>query len=335
MNAVSQAEIARYVEAVRAALADLSPKERDDLLEDLPDHLAEVAAEGEGSLAERLGPPAAYAAELRASAGLAPPGGQKLAERLTTVVGMVRGRLNSADTKVGPIVGYARASEFLRLLRPAWWVLRGYLAAMVFAYAFLGEYDGRGLLPRVSGNVLFGFGFLVLCVLASIWLGRHSPGFGRWPRWLVIAGSAVVVLAAFAWLVDVDRDARNSGYYYEPASSNPYDHINDVYVYDSNGWLLTGVRLFDQDGQPIQLGTVYCGVDWSESEPMQIPPYPRCPERAPWGAQPGPGPAPDATPEPTAPEPAGSAQPASPAPTGSPTPTPTSTSPAPTGSPIG
>ena len=47
--------------------------------------------------------------------------------------------LNRADVRVGPVIGYAKASEFLILLRPAWWVLRGYLVAMAIDYLF----DGR------------------------------------------------------------------------------------------------------------------------------------------------------------------------------------------------
>ncbi|HEY2947781.1 MAG TPA: hypothetical protein VGJ53_05180 [Micromonosporaceae bacterium] len=37
-------DVARYVERVRAALADLPANQREELLEELPDHLAEVAA---------------------------------------------------------------------------------------------------------------------------------------------------------------------------------------------------------------------------------------------------------------------------------------------------
>ncbi len=58
--------------AVRAALSDLPAPARDQLLADLEDHLAEVAAESEQSLTERLGAPEAYAAELRAAYGAAP-----------------------------------------------------------------------------------------------------------------------------------------------------------------------------------------------------------------------------------------------------------------------
>jgi hypothetical protein len=54
---MTEQEIAGYVERVRQALADLPPTVRDELLEDLPEHLAEVAAEDAGAFAERLGPP--------------------------------------------------------------------------------------------------------------------------------------------------------------------------------------------------------------------------------------------------------------------------------------
>jgi uncharacterized membrane protein len=65
--------VARYAAAVRAAVADLGDEERAQLLDDLEAHLQEVAAESGAPLTERLGPPEAYAAELRAAYG-APPG---------------------------------------------------------------------------------------------------------------------------------------------------------------------------------------------------------------------------------------------------------------------
>ena len=50
MTTTVQDEINLYVFAVRAALGDLPESLRDELLEDLPEHLAEVLADGEGSL---------------------------------------------------------------------------------------------------------------------------------------------------------------------------------------------------------------------------------------------------------------------------------------------
>ncbi|MGH3101424.1 MAG: HAAS signaling domain-containing protein, partial [Thermoleophilia bacterium] len=64
MNDTIAGEVASYATAVRAACADLPGPDRELLLEDLEDHLQEVAAEAGGPLEERLGRPEAYAAEL-------------------------------------------------------------------------------------------------------------------------------------------------------------------------------------------------------------------------------------------------------------------------------
>src|SRR5437660_9913463 len=62
-------DVASYASAVRTALAPLPDAERESLLEDLENHLAEVASESDLSLQERLGPPEDYAAELRSAYG--------------------------------------------------------------------------------------------------------------------------------------------------------------------------------------------------------------------------------------------------------------------------
>ena len=123
MNTTARDDVSAYVEAVRAALADLPAATRDELLEDLPEHLAEVQDEDTGSLADRLGTPEAYAAELRATADLAAP--DEPEDRYAEWRDTVLSRLRAADTWIGPSIGYERASEFFILLRPAWWVLRG------------------------------------------------------------------------------------------------------------------------------------------------------------------------------------------------------------------
>ena len=60
--------VAAFVAQVRARLGDLTEEEREELLGGLEADLAERLAEGE----TELGDPAAYAAELRAAAGLEP-----------------------------------------------------------------------------------------------------------------------------------------------------------------------------------------------------------------------------------------------------------------------
>ncbi len=47
-------DVTRYVDAVREALSDLPAAQRDELLDDLTQHLQEVAAEGDAPLSVRL-----------------------------------------------------------------------------------------------------------------------------------------------------------------------------------------------------------------------------------------------------------------------------------------
>ena len=64
--------VAEYLSALRTELADLAPEERDDLLSEVEPSLLEAAADDDEPIAARLGPAAAFAADLRASAGLPP-----------------------------------------------------------------------------------------------------------------------------------------------------------------------------------------------------------------------------------------------------------------------
>lgn len=289
-NVDTEQEIARYVGQVRAALADLPPTVRDELLEDLPEHLAEVAAEGHGSLVDRLGPPEAYAVELRTAAGVTPPAATvNLDQRVGAVVRRVRDRLRAADVRLGPVIGYARLSDFLRLLRPAWWLLRGYLAAMLIS-VLLGGYQG-GLLPRLGGEGLEAILLLTVTVIGSIWLGRRTDRMGRRPKWILHLGAGLLVIFGLVGFVEADQRIGGGPDYggYQPVYTDQYSGVQDVYVYDSGGRLLEGVRLFDQNGEPIRLGGPWCegaqrrlqpGPE-EYVDPMQQP-YPFCPEGAPF-----------------------------------------------------
>ena len=106
-------DVARYAAAIRAALGDLDAAERADLLEDLEAHLAEVAVESGTSLADRLGPPDAYAAELRAAYGARPR--LRRFRRLSR-----RWRLGYMSVFVGLVV-----LAWIWVAGPAGWLSRG------------------------------------------------------------------------------------------------------------------------------------------------------------------------------------------------------------------
>ncbi|MFD6694722.1 HAAS signaling domain-containing protein [Micromonospora aurantiaca (nom. illeg.)] len=318
---VTGQEITDYVDRVRAALADLPPAVRDELTEDLPEHLAEVAAEGEGALVDRLGTPEAYAAELRAAAGAGEGRRPARFHRLAEARDQAATQIRLLDRQLGPVLGHETVSDFLRPLRPAWWLVRGWLAALLISVMVDG---GRpGLLPRPNDNASAGLLLLVGAVVASLWLGRRSAGFTGWPRRLHRLGTAALLLFGFAVLVDVDRNASSDVYsgYEQTSVDRRYDRIEDVFVYDQQGRLIRDAQLFDQNGVPIRLGWPNC-LDSSGAVPAPRNAYPYCPELAPFGAPASPSIAPPA------PAPTGSATPtapATPAPSTSASPEPTST----------
>ncbi|TQS40455.1 HAAS signaling domain-containing protein [Cryptosporangium phraense] len=240
-------EADRYLQRVRAALADLPDEERNELIEDLSAHLADITAETPGTLTqaalvERLGPPEAYAAELRSAAGLAP------APTVTaTPAGRLRRRFEHARARLDALPLYQRFRAFLPELRPGWWVLRGFFfAALVFAI-FGGGF--RGLLPAGSGETFVFLIFVVAAAYASVWLGRRTDGFGMWGRRAVLAGGILVALAGIAITTSTNYSYETS-YGYDPG---PYNGASDLRVYGSDGKLLRDVQVFDQNGNPVVL----------------------------------------------------------------------------------
>ncbi|MEV4533748.1 hypothetical protein AB0J82_07945 [Asanoa sp. NPDC049518] len=324
MNVTTEQEA--YLEAVRRALADLDPAVRDELLEDLPEHFAEVAAEGDATLVERLGPPEAYAAELRTAAGLGvvtTPTARGFDDRIAAVVRRARGVVGAADRKTGPLLGYGRASEFLRMLTPAWWVLRGYLAAMAITW-MTSNGNEAGLLPRLGGSTLAATLLLAVCLVGSIWLGRREPTLSSTPRTgLAIGGVALVLFG----LVVFDKADTYGGGWDQPqsVSGNPYEYIQDVYVYDSNGNPLTDVSLYDQGGNPIQLGDPYRCQEAFYQAQAGAPMYPYCPNQRPYVVAPRAGQVEEPQAEPTEVAPTVDPSETPPPPTTTPTPTPTGT----------
>jgi hypothetical protein len=129
MNTTSErgTEVATYLAQVRAALADLPPSARDQLIDDVPEHLAEVAAAGAGPLETQLGPPAVFAAELRAAAGLAPR-----AETARSEADVIGDALRAASRSGGRMLGYPGGlADAARAFGPAWWAVRGALIVYV------------------------------------------------------------------------------------------------------------------------------------------------------------------------------------------------------------
>jgi hypothetical protein len=158
----------------------------------------------------------------------------------------------------------AAVAEFLPELRPAWWVLRGYLAVLA-ASALLGSLypdDAQGAnfpVPELFGSQLLGLLVTVAAVVVSVRLGRRGPATG-WRRGLAVAGNAALGLFAVFMLVDLGARVTSHDYpaqlvtVYQRDPSGLRAHgreISNIYAFDAGGKPLRDVYLIDQDGNPV------------------------------------------------------------------------------------
>src|SRR5207302_9513251 len=160
------------------------------LLDDLEQHLHEVAAEEEGTLTDRLGPPAAYAAELRLSAGLPPtPARPRIRSSMSS-------RLQRSVHRLRSLPGGAATLDFMRELRPGWWVLRGYLFVVAMSIVF--THTVHWFPSGDRAEPLVGLVAVVAAVVGSVALGRAAPSKASLRRLAILLNVGVVFIGLVA-----------------------------------------------------------------------------------------------------------------------------------------
>jgi hypothetical protein len=228
--------VSDYLDRLRQALADLPADERDELLADVEISLLENPT-------LELGPPERFAQELRAAAGL------EAAPAAVT--------RPSAWAHLRPHV--ESATRVAAELAPAWWVLRGYVAACALALlAGLNWSEEYALVP-VRYSPAFGVLLAVAGVAASVWLGMKRL-HGR--RWLTALN--VVLAVATVPILTQALDGRASlatvteQYYTEFPMPDGLtvrgEEVRNIYPYDRDGKLLLDVLLYDDQGRPLDIG---------------------------------------------------------------------------------
>ncbi len=251
------AESDAYLAAVKEQLSDLPEEERTDLLEDLAQHLAEISANREADepdLTTLLGAPEQYAAELRAAADL-PPRTAPVVTKESFVARLGRSGPARLSQKLWRKPYVVQVRDFVPQLRPAWWVLRGYLVIALPAFAAPNSTDDFPV-PAVGGSNFLGFWFVVAAVVASVWLGKH-PG-GKWRRRLIIGANAVLVMFTVGLVSEVDyRMTGGPAFVSAPAVPNyelnsPHGPVTNIFPYAPDGTPLKGILLYDQDGRPLR-----------------------------------------------------------------------------------
>ncbi len=246
------ASIAAFAARVRAELNDLPAEEVDELVDGLEADLADQAADaGEGFA---LPDAVAYAAELRAAAGLEPRAPRRRGGRGAALLERWRARARSEWERAMQVPLVASAAAFVASLRPVWWLLRGWVFFAIFG-AFLGTAHSVVGAPANIGAWIV----LLALIVASVQWGR-----GLWlqRRWLRVTRSAVTAITAVALpfvLVDFMNSLERAAYsvsttYYEastPGLAVDGVRVRNIFAYDAQGNPLDGVQLFDQNGSPL------------------------------------------------------------------------------------
>jgi hypothetical protein len=233
-------EVTAFAKAVRRELGDLGPDILDELTDGLEADLADKLADG-----EPLGDAAAYAAELRAAAGVDPATRPSVADN-------VRENLADLRSKLAPLLDIpvvAGVAAFVVSLRPLWWVLRAWGLFLLIS---------AGAYPRTE----FGTVVLLTLVVLSVQWGRGKWLPWRWTRGALVVASIISALALPAAIANLasavhyqDSVAGEDYASYGPPAGLVLDgsQVTNIFAYGADGKPLTDVQLFDQDGNPLSL----------------------------------------------------------------------------------
>lgn len=336
-------EAASYLAAVEAGLAGVAPAERAELLDDLSGHLAELSAEGPVSLHDVLGPPAEYAAELLASLGIVAGAGEPVSRgaRLRSV--FEGSAPVQAARRVWDSWGGREATSVAAALRPAWWILRAYVAVYLLAGLLPHRNFPDFPFPALLHSAVLGFLAVLAAIPISVRLGRRARRRGALKNLMVLGNIALLIYGGVLLHFIADRRPVDVRSYspYQSATAQPEQGqncltngagqlITNLYPYTMDG-KLTQILLFDQTGQPInnlcpfsdsqgrQLNTQYAkdangAAVYNVFPREQTVAIPEPASQAPFGEAPGPLTSPSPVPPPAIviPQLAGAPQPATP-----------------------
>lgn len=244
-------DVATYAAAVRAALAPLPESERESLLEDLEDHLAEVASESDAPLQERLGKPEDYAAELRSAYAGGPSG--------TTRRRLFPDRLRALISSATGTRSYREVRAMLPELRPGWWVLRAYLAVLVLSFFFKGGHNLRPIPNPFSSFGMVQILATAAAIVISVRLGRRGAPARMGGRWAALAVNVAIALLTVPVLASMSTShpyADSIVYSSDPYPSGVaagyfYPGFTNIYPYTKDGKPLKDILLYDQNGRPL------------------------------------------------------------------------------------
>jgi hypothetical protein len=155
--------------------------------------------------------------------------------------------------------------ELVTIGQPVWWVARGAVGGAAFFAVF-------------GANAVTVVGALAGAAV-SIWIGRRTQQDARW-LWYVVPLNLVAAIIVPAWLaasfVGGPSGIFNNYNDYRGSSSSNYNppsglnldgtSISNIYPFDEQGRPVH-VRLYNQDGQPINLQRQDCATTYGDTRP--------------------------------------------------------------------
>ncbi|HLF44107.1 MAG TPA: hypothetical protein VJA46_11380 [Acidimicrobiia bacterium] len=237
---------ARYLEQVRDQLSDLPEEEREEIVQDLEAHLAEL---DDGRIEAELGDPVAFAAEFRSSAGLDEPTHLPRWD----AVRRLRDRLDDRAQRLARFTHWST-------VRPVWIWARGWLVICAWALANTGQIFRRFPVPAIGSSSLTGLILVVMATALSIWLdqGPEVPlrRLGSM-TFSFIAGWALVGTLLNPIYIDTEEVDYQ---YFDRLTTAEGNSVTNIYAYDLEGNPVE-VLLFDSEGRPLLTLATYVYED--------------------------------------------------------------------------
>lgn len=280
-------DVAGYAAAVRRGLADLGREQVDDLTDGLEADLADAIADTDharhgGDLVAQFGTPQAYASELRAAAGLGN------ADRPTAPHGpwrRLRELLHEEGDRLRARPWWPGVARFGNVVRPLWWVVRGWAAYMLLDFWF-GSGASDWFPSGGTGRIV-----IVAFMLASVWLGQSRVGR---LRGVVLALNTVLAISLLVVAPSISQQrVWQSDAYQASASAPAQDGVvvdgvqaGNLFAYDAAGNPLRDVQIFDDRGRPVRTSGDGSASDAQSGEPWTFAPRTGADGRTMWNVYP-------------------------------------------------
>ncbi len=230
---------ASYLAQVAEGLADLPAEDREEVIQDLEAHLAELP---DHSIEDMLGSPEAFVSEFRQSAGL------------TQTDQPSPGPLVRARSHFDTWASLLRDAVHWPSTRPFWIWIRGWVLITAWSLLYFQDPFTNFPIPRLKSSSVTGLILVVAATWLSIWLERRR-GSDR-PRRISSAGSLMFSAAAglglAATLVSTPTHHVEppEEIYFEGLLTSDGKLVPNIYAYDLGGNPVE-VLLFDQGGRPL------------------------------------------------------------------------------------